>query len=206
MHYQVLRADRVPTPEEERKFDLASRLLVERDKLEQYKLHHELWPDRTLSLDEFPEPDTHAYRQRMLQIKHTLDDDYHQVAAEVLGELGLAIGVSYIEPVVRDTNRPHWVRVPVVRSLSHIADRSMIPILIDLLDDPSPEVADTAWKMLMLSTGARFDLDRGALATGKITPEFRRELKAKWQRYWMENGRLIRPRRAPTFGEIGGGF
>jgi hypothetical protein len=139
-----------------------------------------------------------------LRIRKVDPDEYHRSAAQTLGELGLAARVPSVERLARDTRLHDSVRTPILVSLSHIADRRMIPILIDLLDDPSQPVAATAWQQLMLATGS--PLDRGRVEFGDEASEFRQKLSSRWRRFWAENGDLIRPRRAPTFQGWGGGF
>jgi hypothetical protein len=193
LRFTTLNANRNPTAEEKNRFDLAVRLIEERDKHRQYELSHELFhPGEPLPI---PNPGYHNQRNHESWIKNQPDSDYHEVAAKVLGDLGLAGGIPYVERVARNTTDYKWVRPRVVRSLSHIADRRVIPVLIDLLDDRSSEVAAVASNALVSLTSLPPHSD-----LNPESPSYdRHNLSDRWKRYWQENGEFIRLRRARTF-------
>lgn len=194
-----LSASRMPTATETAQLNVAIRLLEEKDNAVKYRLTHQL-----AELTEPPDPyrvnlerDNPRYFKLVVQ---NMSADFGQDSAiRTLGALGLADGISALERVARDVSRDAVLRTIAIQSLSHIADTRIVPILIDLMEDPSNEVAHEAWHRLMRATGLRIGAEQEWDSDSKS--EYRRTLPDRWRRHWEEGRDVISLQRAATFGD-----
>lgn len=73
------------------------------------------------------------------------------------------------------------VAVNAIQVLSRIGDKSVIPVLIQLLGSPNSHVAETVSRVLKGMTRAEIEFD------SRQSPEVRAKAIQKWQEWWEQN-------------------
>jgi hypothetical protein len=180
-----LKSDRCLSEDEQARLDAAKKLLAEEDNSVKWELF------KRFTESSSPTQTDDGSEWLRLNIRFQTRDWLRDNAIDELGKLGAAEGIQPLEKVARDPSENESLREKAIRNLSFIADRRIVPILIDLLADESNGVALTARGQLVKVTGVRsVEWDQHSKS------EARQNLIAKWRAFWQDHQDVLRPSRA----------
>jgi HEAT repeats len=179
------KADRVPTPAEAEELAFSLALIGTEDNFAKGRILAEHLGEKVPSPGDPYYPTWERYILDKPRDWHFLD------AIDELGTLGLAVAIPALKRIAHDVTHCEDVRCGAIRALVQIADRRVVPVLIELLEDQVHRVADRSRCGLQVITGQMIG-DKSDLP--KLNTPARRKLINDWRTYWQENRDVLRPR------------
>lgn len=109
-------------------------------------------------------------------------------AARRLGEeLGHLAAIPVLLSVLEDEGEDRGVRYAALTSVSLIADKSIVPLILKFLEDPDQSIRSRAQEQLMKLSGRSPSFGLG----DHVPQEERAKAVAEWRAWWEENKEIF---------------
>jgi len=148
--------------------------------MEKARKRLELDAHRTLSADE---------KKKLSYLVKTMEDKKLQMVprSDAIRELGEKVAhIDALKPILRileDVKEDEYIRYTALTAISQIADKSVVPILLRFLEDPSSAIRQRAHTQLRKLSGCNWYFS----FMDDVPKEERAESVKKWREWWAKN-------------------
>jgi len=120
---------------------------------------------------------------KTMQNKHCKSLDRYEAARKIGIEIGHIEAIKPLLHTLENLEEEKGVRYRALTAISQITDKSVVPILLRFLDDPSATIRQRANEQLMKLSGSGMSFS----FWDYIPKEERAESAKKWRDWWAKN-------------------